>query len=430
MARRWKVWQASNAFHYAGTDRAVAAWCLDLDPRRWELSAYSRLFDGPRRLALTKAKRRAKVLGPDPAAWSAELKRNPCDLLHIHRHGEADAGWDSVIQAARAAGVKRIVQTNIFGAEDKRGLGPSLDHHFYVSAMCLWRFAGWPEALPSGFLQRHSVLYNPLRLSELPKAPVSAEQRARARKALGLPGDAFVLGRLGRPDRNKWPAWLPGAFAGLLQQVPRARLLLMEAPEGVEAELERLGVRDRACLLPASADWAPVRQAYEAMDVLAHGSRVGESFGYTLAEAQAFGLAVLCDTTPWADNAQVELIEHGVDGMLAGRPEAYVAALARLAGDPALRQRLGRTAFHRARERYDSKRLAQGLARTYEALLNGQPLIEDPQTLAFGGRYAPRLQAREDPRVWDDGLWALRSTLRLYGRGWASRALKFWRWGR
>lgn len=430
MARRWSVWQASNAFHYAGTDRALMAWCLDLDPKRWKLSAYSRQFDGPRRTALAKAGRTAKVLGPDPRAWTAELKRDPCDLLHIHRHGEADAGWDAVIRAARAAGVRKVVQTNVFGAKDRKGMGAALDHHFYVSAYCLWRWAGWPEKLPAGFQQRHSVLYNPLRLSEFPKAPITRAQQAKARKALGLPKDAFVLGRLGRPDRNKWPAWLPTAFAKLCRRVPQAHLLLMEAPPGVEAELERLGVDKKVRLLKASTDWARVCQAYESLDCLAHASRVGESFGYTLAEAQAFGLPVLCESTPWADNAQVELIEHGVDGLLAGRPEDFCMALEALAVDRGLGARLGRRAFQAARARFDSARLSVGLAQRYEALLNGRPLPEDSATAAFGGAYPARLRARQDPKFWADGLWALRSTLGLYWRTWASRTLKPWRWGR
>jgi glycosyltransferase involved in cell wall biosynthesis len=430
MKKRWRVWQAANSFAYAGTERAMAAWCLDLDPRQWQVSAYARLSGGPRLAQLRAQGRRARVLGPEPAAWRAELKRNPCDLLHIHRHGESDPGWDAVIQAAREAGVRRVVQTNVFGAQDRRGLGPSLDHHFYMSAMCLWRWAGWPRLLPAGHLQRHSVLYNPLRLSELPGSPVSASARNRARRALGIPLDAFVLGRLGRPDINKWPAWLPRVYARFARLKPRARLLLMEAPPGIEAELEALGVRDKALLLPARPDWAGVLRVYQALDCLAHGSRVGESFGYTLAEAQALGLPVLCDSTPWADNAQVELITHGQDGLIAGRPQAYLQALLRLEQDPALGRRLGERAFKSSRRRFNAKALAHGLGRHYRALLAGKPVPEAAWQAGFGRGYHERLERREAPDAWRDRAWALASALRLYWRGWASRALKFWRWGR
>jgi glycosyltransferase involved in cell wall biosynthesis len=427
---RRRIWQASNAFHYAGTERAMAAWCLDLDPRRWQVSAYARLEGGPRLAALRSAGRRAQLLGPDPAAWRAELKRNPAELLHIHRHGESDAGWDAVIAAARAAGVKRVVETNVFGARDRRGLGPTLDHHFYVSAMCLWRWAGWPAALPAGHGQRHSVLYNPLRLAELPARPVSAAQRRAARRALGLPADAFVLGRLSRPDRNKWPAWLPAAFAALRRREPRAYLLLMQAPDGVEAELRDLGVLEHCRLLPASAAWADVRRVYESLDVLAHGSRVGESFGYTLAEAQAFGLPVVVDSTPWADNAQIELVTHEEDGLVVARPSAWSGALARLAGEPSLAAALGRRGFAAARRAYDSRALARRLGAVYAALLEGKPVPEQDWVASFRAGYRERLRRVEAPAFWADAAWALRASIGLHWRGWASRALKFWRWGR
>lgn len=424
------VWHVANGFGYAGTEGAMETWCLGLARRGWAVSAFARLEGGPRLARLRRAGVRAAVLGQAPSAWRRELDRRPCDLLHIHRHGEADAGWDAIIAAARAAGVRRVVQTNVFGAHDRRGLGPTLDHHFYVSAMCLWRWAGWPRALPEGHLQRHSVLYNPLRLKDLPDFPVSQAQQRAARKALGLPEDAFVLGRLGRPDVNKWPAWLPAAFAALLRRVPRARLLLMQAPaEGVQV-LRSLGVEGACLFLEAGPDWGRVRRAYQALDVLAHASRVGESFGYTLAEAQALGIPVVVDSTPWADNGQVEVVRHGLDGLVAGRPAAFVDALAMLAGNPDLGRRLGRAGFGSARRRFGASVQVARLEACYKALLEDRPLPEQAWVEGFGEEYARRLEARHDPRPWADAVWGLRAKVRLYARGWASRALKFWRWGR
>jgi glycosyltransferase involved in cell wall biosynthesis len=393
------VWQVSNERGYAGTERALNAWVRELrHPFR--------------------ARGFSRSEGPLP------FGKLPCHILHLHRHGEADPGWDALIRQARSAGVARIVETNVFGARDASGLGSSLDHHFFVSAMCLWRYAGWPTDLQPGYFARHSVLYNPLRREDFPRGPLKAAGRRRARRSLGLPEGAFLCGRLGRPDPNKWPAWLPAAFAAAARENSNAQLVLMQAPDFVRAQVRSLGISDKVHFLEASADWKRVRLVYEALDCLAHGSRVGESFGYTLAEAQAFGLAVLVDSTPWADNAQIEVVEHGKTGLIAGRPAAFSAALKRLALDSALRAKLGAAAQASAWRRFEAKALARQLERVYLSLLNDGPAQAQPWVGDFGKSYRRRLAQREDPSPLGDGLWALRSGVKLYWRGWASRALK------
>jgi glycosyltransferase involved in cell wall biosynthesis len=420
--KKTRVWHASNSFHYAGTDRAMAAWCLDLDRRRFEVAAFSRLEGGAWLPRLKAAGVPARLLGPDPAAWRAAFRRSPCDLLHIHRHGAAEPGWNAVIAEARAAGVRIVAETNIFGARDAGGEG-LFDHHFFISAMCLWRYAGWPKRLPAGFFSRHSLLSNPLRRADF-REKITASSRAAARKSFGIPEGAFVLGRLGRPDRNKWPAWLPKAFAAFAARRPEAVLLLMQAPPGVREELRALGVEGQARFAEASPEWKRVREFYAAVDCLAHASRVGESFGYTLAEAQAFGIPVVVESTPWADNAQVELVSHGRDGLVAGRPAAFNSALEALASDPRLARRLGAAGREAAWSRFESKKLAGELGEAYLRLLAGRAIEPQPFALRFGPGYAERLKRRQAPSFIKDGAWALRSAIMLYWRGALSRALK------
>jgi hypothetical protein len=167
---------------------------------------------------------------------------------------------------------------------------------------------------------------------------------------------------------------------------------------------------------------------------------VGESFGYTLAEAMAWGLPVLVDSTPWADNAQIELVGHEAQGLIAGRPAAFSAALLRLAQGQALRQRLGRLARAEA-ARFEVGALTRSLEGVYARalLLQGvenaalERMAARPTSPSqawiqgFGELYAQRLEQREEPSAFADGLWALYSRVRLYGRGWASRTFKFWK---
>lgn len=435
--RRLRVWHVSNSFHYAGTERAMALWARSLDRSIFDVRAYSRDQDGPRRLELQKAGIMAKVLGPDLEAWKAAFKAGVPDLLHVHRHGEEDAGWTALCALARSMGVRVIAETNVFG-ERRRSEGPaSPDVMGYMSTFCLWRYARWPAALPPDHWGPHAVFYNPLVLEDFPAKGFAPAERRKARRDLGIPEDAIVAGRLGRPDPNKWSTWLLPALAEAVRRDGRLYLAFMEAPPGVAEEARRLGIDGRCCFLDASAKEADVRRFYSAIDILAHSSRVGESFGYTLAEAMAWGIPVVVDSTPWADNAQIELVGHEEQGLVAGRPAAYTAALLRLAADPVLRARLSQGS-RAAADRFEVGALTRSLEGVYARALLAQG-VEHPalQRLAhrntspvedwvqgFGALYQSRLGRYENASPALDGAWALYSALRLYGRGWASKTLK------
>ena len=72
-----------------------------------------------------------------------------------------------------------------------------------------------------------------------------------------------------------------------------------------------------------------------------HMSEFGESYGYTIAEAMQHGMPVITRSTPWRDNAQVELVRHGTTGFVCCSREGAVESLLRLADDPALRAQFG-----------------------------------------------------------------------------------------
>ncbi len=74
----------------------------------------------------------------------------------------------------------------------------------------------------------------------------------------------------------------------------------------------------------------------------------------SLIEAMACGMAVVASDRPGV----AEVVQHGVTGLLCEpTPTALRAAIARLLGDPALRERLGRAARVAAVERYSLERI-------------------------------------------------------------------------
>ena len=69
--------------------------------------------------------------------------------------------------------------------------------------------------------------------------------------------------------------------------------------------------------------------------------------------------------------ANTEIIRQGVDGFLASRDEEYLGVIERLAGDAAVRARIGRAGRRRVEERYSLQARAQEFCSVLERAANG-----------------------------------------------------------
>src|SRR5256885_396168 len=99
-----------------------------------------------------------------------------------------------------------------------------------------------------------------------------------------------------------------------------------------------------ASSLPATNDTAELGLTIASLDVVLHTSSVGESFGYGIAEPMNYGKPVIANSTPWQDQAQIELVRHGECGFIASTPGTIADAILKLANDPELRARFGKNA--------------------------------------------------------------------------------------
>ena len=110
---------------------------------------------------------------------------------------------------------------------------------------------------------------------------------------------------------------------------------------------------------------AEVREHLRRADVFLHAA-VSEGFCNAVLEAQAMELPVV---TSDADGLP-ENVEHGVTGYVVPRrdPAALAEKLILLAGDPALRQRMGQAGRERVRRCFDLDRQIDAFASLYESL--------------------------------------------------------------
>jgi len=171
-------------------------------------------------------------------------------------------------------------------------------------------------------------------------SPATAAERHRARQALGLPPEAFVVGSVGHLIPRKRPADLVRGFAALAGAQQNALLLMVggqsrEAGNEVREAAESLGLSDRIIFAGERSD---ADQALVAMDVFALSS--GRETGpIAVLEAMACGLPVVSTNV----GTVAEFVIEGTTGFRVdvGDTAALGQRLVQLAENEPLRKALG-----------------------------------------------------------------------------------------
>ncbi len=195
---------------------------------------------------------------------------------------------------------------------------------------------------------------------------VSPERRVLARKQLGLPSDALVLGCVARLSAQKRPQALLALFARLAPQFPNlyvvlvgtgpldAMLRLQAQQSGLQDRIVFAGFRQRVELLMPAFD----------LHVLLSKN---EGFGIATIEAMACGVPAVGTDVPGTR----DILHDSEGGLLLPLDDEHAAcaAVARLLVDAPRRARMGRLAREETVQRYSMPRLERQLRQFYAGLV-------------------------------------------------------------
>jgi glycosyltransferase involved in cell wall biosynthesis len=193
--------------------------------------------------------------------------------------------------------------------------------------------------------------------------------RQQAREQLGLDEDALVFAVVAHLTGKKGHAVFMDAAARIADRGAAHRYLFAgEGPDRalLEQQARRLALADRVLFTGFVPDVLPI---YAAADVVVLPSIAGEGLPRVLMEAGLLGRPVIGTRLSGAP----EIIEDGVTGLIV--PPGDVAALAEamctLAGDAALRQRMGAAASARVGRLFTIPAMVEGTLATYRRALAG-----------------------------------------------------------
>jgi glycosyltransferase involved in cell wall biosynthesis len=372
MNRRIRVLHLITGLGLGGAETSLRNLALRMDRERFDVRVVG-LIGGPNAEELAAAGTDVTVLGmrrgvPDP--------RSALKLRRILREFRPDIlqTWlyhaDLLGTVVRATARVPVLLWNVRCA--------SMDMRLYrrlsgISVKMLARLSRIPQAVvvnsKAGLVAHEAIGYRPRKWELIPNGFDTTvyrprpEARERLRSLAGVPGDALVVGLVGRYDPMKDHA----GFLRAASRVSDPRVHFVLAGTGVTAdntelasEIAAAGLGKRVHLLGERRDLPDLTPGF---DLACSSSAFGEGFPNVVGEAMSSG--VPCVVTDVGDSAWVA----GATGIVVPPrdPEALGSAISRLAASDAERARRGEEARRRIVEEFSIERVV----RRYEELYSG-----------------------------------------------------------
>jgi len=354
--KKIKVLEIVNQLGLGGTEYALQLFAKFLDKSHFEVTVISLIKGGERVQQLQNLGIKVVVLYNDFSQLPNYLKET--DVVHWHGGGSLES---ELFQALKKYKPPLVIQTNVFGIYDSSPLYDLIDFDLYISKMTMVRRMSLDHQLPDTFVSKRKVLPYPVDVDEINKLLPSNQEVKDFKDQHGLSG-CFIVGRIGRPDNNKFDLITLTGFAKFARRVKNTKFLLAGATEEMISHAESLGIRDRLIVIENTVDLKTLLIYYKAMDVFLAASQMGESFGMVIAEAMSVGTPVLTISTEEKDNAQIELINNEESGIVVKRSKTSIAqALKYLQRNPSIRLKLSQQSKLKIAKDYKAQNIVKSL---------------------------------------------------------------------
>lgn len=317
--RKIKIIEATLELGLGGTEYVIQLYSKYLDKDRFEVLVVGLNAGGERARLIEEMGIEVQILDGNLEKLTQLIKET--DVFHWHGNGTMSKELAAVLRANKP---KLVIQTNVFGLYNA-SLYDIIDYDLYVSKMILIRRMMQDQYLNNNFFIKRKVLPNPVDTDQIIKLLPSYNEIQQFKKEQRLE-DYFIVGRIGRADGAKFDLITLDGFARFAGRVSHARFLLVGATLPILEYAEKLGITNKLIVFENTPDLKQLLIYYKTIDIFLAASNLGESFGLVIAEAMTAGVPVVTINTPDRDNAQVELVDNGITGLVVKRDLEKIAA--------------------------------------------------------------------------------------------------------
>ena len=309
---------------YRGSQRVAQNYSLGMKALGHDVRVLTISALGSRTEYLTKEGIICSCIATQPGIIDEISNWSP-DIVHIHRAGIYDEKINQIIVELKNRVNPLVIETSIFSRVDYKIQPNIIDIHLHLTKWCLWKWLQWSK----------SLTYKPL-ATILPNSVISSlfyrssiQDIIDCKSKLGIPQNDFVFGRIGANCEVKWHPIIINGFEDIAKTNNNVSLLLVSPPPSILKLVENLhiNIKNKVFITPKIENDGELRLLYSSMDVMLHGSRIGESFGIVLAESLLCETPAIVLSSPMKDNSQVELIKHQQTGLVVNNTASFVQAM-------------------------------------------------------------------------------------------------------
>jgi len=370
-----RVLMATVSFGVGGSYVQIHSKYMNKD--HFDVTACALFDDGEKGELLRRSGIKTEVLHGDFSTVE-DLLRN-VDILHINQTGYKH---QPILRMAKKVGVPVAIETDIFDCyPNSPDVEKIVDLHLWVSKNCAWSYMNREKISIEDFLAKNRVLYDPIDVEEFEKHKPSEQQIYDFRDELGVDNGVTLICRVGRPDISKWSPFIIHMLWYLVRKIPVKLLIVGGMPKWVSRKIAKYHLEKNVIDFGVATE-DELMKTYHSIDLLTHCSRIGESFGRTIGEAMAAGKPVVVNSTPWMDNAQIELVDNSVTGFVANTPNVFSDAVALIAKDKHLTTTMGNLGFQKAKGQYDARSNTRLLEKYYIEMLTRRGMLDDGELLS------------------------------------------------
>lgn len=359
--RKINILELNTNFGYAGAQRTMLNFCKYLDKEIFNIFIGSYGKDGARKEAFLKLNVPCITADYNIEKLLKFIEENRIDIVHFHRSGGFNEFEYQIIKEIKNKNIL-IIETNVFGKFDKKSYD-LIDCHLIKSKMMLnERFVKEVGDLD---FSKMKVVYNPIDINAFQENLILENEIKKYKYRLGIRETDFVIGKMGRPHIAKWSDLLIDMMPYLIKTIPNIKLIIQAIPESRKKIILKSKYKDNYIFLDETSDDLEVALFYSVLDVYVHASKIGESFGMTLAEAGIFRKPVIVNSTPDKDNNQIELVDHMKTGIIANYPQTFARAIEYLYKNPGKRIEFGENGYNKIKSFYDAEKITRQLEKVF-----------------------------------------------------------------
>ena len=279
------------------------------------------------------------------------------DVVNIHRGGEHCDVETEFLLRFKSIGAK-VIETSVSGRVDRECEG-LIDLSIQISRWDLYRWNRWKGRL--GVLG----VYLPYIVDTDSFVRADECSIIEFKRRWNIPENSFIIGRAGK---TSWEN-LSSSISVILDRHPTSYFVSVKDYNCPMPDL--LLAHPRVRQIPRLVSNGDLSEFYSSCDVFVSASPFGESFGMVVAEAMACGTPVVATANPECDNAQAEVISHGIGGLLVARGEYIAKAIDVLIGDPELRNSFATSTRELTESRYSRKVVCKMLDNAFRLVISG-----------------------------------------------------------